>query len=783
MSKERKSMFSIIVLLSFLTLALVVCANNVEAKKAAYLVAYDSAKVQERIDILENLNFSVDVITDSEIPTTNFSQYDFILVEDTYFSNHALIPVNEMPALIMNSYHLKDWHWSRKVSSIVSNYPLSTKVIDEDHFIVEGFPEFIRVYTQCCYDSSGVGIPAYYLSRFDKSSYLNVVTATLNNDNDGMIVTALPGTRLRDGVYSSAKGVFFGIIGQDYWTNDSEELFVRSVLWLTRDEVPPTVTIISPEDKTYNTNNILINFTTSEPADCTYKLDDNVPETITGPTYINVPEGSHTLIVECVDSAGNSGSSSVSFSVDTTAPSLTIVKPEEGFYSSDEVELVVTTSLAQGCVYSLNLGSNVSLTGTGTYWNTTITGVEGVNTVVVYCFDDAGNTAEDSVSFTIDTTSPVINNVYHTPEEPNELDDVFIHADVTESNVDKVLVYYRVNSGSWNVLEMQPAWSVDIGSFNIDDFVEYYVFVNDSASHEVTSDVKNFTVQKSDTTPPGMPLNLRAVWQDNKIVLKWDEPTGEKPAYYNVYISDDPFAEVGGFDFSKPNATTSSLNFTDPTAGSVRRRFYVVRAVDSFGNEEKNTFRFGKFDLELKAGMNLVSLPLIPFNNSVFAVMHETPDYMPVWEVMRRKLDGSYDIVTFYPENPPYYWWSSSDFYTLENGVGYWFKSSQDVNFTITGAVATDVQTKSLAPGMQLVGFTSLRTVKLWNAIQQEPENYSVEEVMRRKSDGKYVIATFYPENPPYYWWSDDSLDSLEPGVGYWFKLNKNFVWSYDPEP
>ncbi|MGB9749028.1 MAG: hypothetical protein ACP5OZ_02435 [Candidatus Woesearchaeota archaeon] len=759
--------------------------NSAHAVNIGYVVVYESAVKTEHINVLNELGFNYDIIIDSQIPTANFSKYDAIIVADTYFTNYAKIPVNNISTLILNSYHLDAWHWSKKSSVIVSNYPLTTNIINFSHYIVKNFTSPIQIYTKCCYGSSTVGIPAYYLSRFDKSGYLSVITSTLNNDNDGIIITAVPGTRLRDGYYSNAKGVFFGIPETEYWTNNSRELFKRSLLWLVRDEIPPVITLLSPVSKTYTTNNILINFTLSEPATCYYSLDSSSKQMITAPYYVAVSEGPHYLTIECYDYENNSASVSVSFSVDTIAPNLSVLSPEEQkYYPSSQVQLIVNSDFAYACSYSLNRAANQSIPGNGTYWSTMISGIEGSNNLIVYCMDEFGNAKSKVVNFFIDTTMPIVVDFYHSPQNPTELDLVSINAEINELNFEEVKAYYRVNYGAWNSATMSPSWNVNIGSFNSNDFVEYYIFVKDKANNNATTSTKNFTVGKSDNTPPNMPLNLRAEWLDgNSIIILWDEPSGEKPSYYNIYISDNPYAELSSFDFLHPNASVIALNYTDTTAGFVRRRFYIVRSVDSSGNEDNNTFRFGKFDLELNQGMNLVSLPLIPFNNSIFKIMHQSPSYNPISEVMRRKNLGEYDIATFYIENPPNYWWSSTDFYSMENGTGYWFKSKYNVNFTITGAVATQTQNKLLNSGMNLVGLTSLYDYNLWDIIVQTPADYSVLEVMKRKQDGSYMIATYYPQNPPHYWWSYDNLKKINPGIGYWFKTNKACNWNYDPEP
>jgi len=88
------------------------------------------------------------------------------------------------------------------------------------------------------------------------------------------------------------------------------------------DLISPNLTIISPENRTYNTRNILINITNSSDAVNVWWYNGTANITYTGPTYFNFSEGSNTFYAYANDTVGNLNSSSVTFSVDTTPPAL-----------------------------------------------------------------------------------------------------------------------------------------------------------------------------------------------------------------------------------------------------------------------------------------------------------------------------------------------------------------------------------------------------------------------------------------------------------------------------
>jgi hypothetical protein len=73
----------------------------------------------------------------------------------------------------------------------------------------------------------------------------------------------------------------------------------------------PSIVILSPENKTYQTANLPLSFTVNEPMKWAgYSLDEKANITIAGNTTIsNLPKGTHELRVYTADYAGNIGSS------------------------------------------------------------------------------------------------------------------------------------------------------------------------------------------------------------------------------------------------------------------------------------------------------------------------------------------------------------------------------------------------------------------------------------------------------------------------------------------
>lgn len=83
--------------------------------------------------------------------------------------------------------------------------------------------------------------------------------------------------------------------------------------------IPPAISNLSIENKTYNPNNLSLNFTTDKPAPWIgYSLDGKANITIAeNSTLAGLADGPHNLIIYANDTVGNMGTSgTMHFSVD-----------------------------------------------------------------------------------------------------------------------------------------------------------------------------------------------------------------------------------------------------------------------------------------------------------------------------------------------------------------------------------------------------------------------------------------------------------------------------------
>ena len=179
-------------------------------------------------------------------------------------------------------------------------------------------------------------------------------------------------------------------------------------LWIPYETTPPTITILSPENKTYAVNaSIPLTFTVDEMTSWMgYSLNGQANVTITENTTLpTLPDGWHNVAVFANDTYSNMGMSIVYFTVDTANPNITSVvqDPLVDILPDTVVKINATVTDATSGIKQVALNYT---TGDGTWisvemtnleeniWNATIPAFPyGTNiTYMIIAEDNAGNT-------------------------------------------------------------------------------------------------------------------------------------------------------------------------------------------------------------------------------------------------------------------------------------------------------------------------------------------------------------------------------------------------------
>ena len=197
--------------------------------------------------------------------------------------------------------------------------------------------------------------------------------------------------------------------------------------------------IYSPQNLSYNRNELLANFTVTAPTsigDVGYSLDNGSIFRVTNlfkisekpdqsailPPYVDVTyegtvplsgltDGNHTLtIYDGGQYLGNlqryeiSGFAIANFSIDTSTPLLSPLQIKNAYYSSNVPLNFTISEPASWIAYSLDNRANVTING-----NTTLTGLtDGLHFLTVYANDTAGNMgASENITFSVKSPGPL----------------------------------------------------------------------------------------------------------------------------------------------------------------------------------------------------------------------------------------------------------------------------------------------------------------------------------------------------------------------------------------
>ncbi len=218
-------------------------------------------------------------------------------------------------------------------------------------------------------------------------------------------------------------------------------------------------------------------------------------------------------------------------------------------------------------------------------------GVNGTYYFRVKALDDHGeyagfsNVVSIEVNISVDILPPVIATLYTHPAEPIQGDSVIIKADVLDfSGIKNVTVFYRVNGVGWNSLLMVNVFGdrfeIGIGSFLVDDSIEYFVGACDNTTqyNYAVSEIQSFYIENQAPLAPDL-LNPGTQTSASSVILNWTESYDHEGALENYQVQasiSNEFATIWG-DW---NSTDLSFEVLGLTAGTF---YFRVRAFDDHG--------------------------------------------------------------------------------------------------------------------------------------------------------------------------------------------------------
>lgn len=178
--------------------------------------------------------------------------------------------------------------------------------------------------------------------------------------------------------------------------NDSALTANQTIYLNITDTIPPNITINSPQNKTYNTSGITLNFSFDEETGwCAYSLNGNGNITINCTAISNLApsEGQNNLTLYANDTQGHLASKTVYFTTDTITPDMTL--NATNYTTDDYVYINLTLSEApHTCILRWpEENTTMNTTEAGCFINKTSLN-PGTYTYTIYVNDSAGNENE-----------------------------------------------------------------------------------------------------------------------------------------------------------------------------------------------------------------------------------------------------------------------------------------------------------------------------------------------------------------------------------------------------
>jgi N-acetylneuraminic acid mutarotase len=237
--------------------------------------------------------------------------------------------------------------------------------------------------------TSGVTAPKkiYFAGGSNQTNYSGATYAYDSSSNAWSTVASMPTSRVYLAV-AVVDDILYAIGGFDgeKWLNVNEQYITVGY-----GTVPPVLNVLSPENKTYTSNDIQLVLSLNRPMTWMgYSLDCLANVTVTGDTeLLDLSEGAHSIIVYANDTFGNVVSSgNVSFSVDTFAPLIVVLSPENRTYGDKDIQSAfIVNEPVSWMGYSLDGQDNVTVTA-----NVTLAVLsQGSHKITFYAIDLVGN--------------------------------------------------------------------------------------------------------------------------------------------------------------------------------------------------------------------------------------------------------------------------------------------------------------------------------------------------------------------------------------------------------
>jgi hypothetical protein len=514
-----------------------------------------------------------------------------------------------------------------------------------------------------------------------------------------------------------------------FWVNDSAGKWGSNTTYFTvEDTSPPSITITSPQNTSYTTSSISMNYSVSDASGTSwagYSLDGDANVTLNwNTTLYGVSVGQHNLTVYANDTYGNIGSGLVWFTVNRTVlGTYTNTSVNVTTNETTRVDARNTANSTLEIVTSENVTGPVNMTLTSTNPSARSFGVPSLDR---YLEINASSNLEANLTY-------VVIKLYYTDAE-------VAARGLIESTLG--FWWYNETSSEWVELDASMDWVYGTG-------------VNTTANF-VWANATHFSIYVIGGDPGG---NITGYVKDS---------TGDPIANVTLVLSNSTNASIAEVNTSADgsygfiDALEGSYNVTATKTGYVSRTHSATVTVGSSDTVSFALLENKTYTITLSAGWNLMGWPFEE-KNFTDALSDITGDYASIW---------TWNGTSWQTSDPPSID-SGDDFQVLESGKGYYLNIITATNLTINGTLQA-VNLSLYGSKWNMFGWPYPET-DIYNALESIEGNWhSVWYWDPSTSSWK----TAYKQE----WSRHNNFNALEPGRGYWIWMYSNDTLELDPE-
>jgi hypothetical protein len=326
------------------------------------------------------------------------------------------------------------------------------------------------------------------------------------------------------------------------------------------DKTAPTITLTTKpanptKDQTptfaFNANETVTGFVCS--------LDGAPAATCASPiTYGEQAEGSHTFTVQATDAAGNTGSTSYTWTIDVTPPTFTLTqKPTDPSADSTPTFAFSADETVTGVQCKLDSGSFANCSSPKTYSSL----ADGSHTFTVRGTDAAGNTGSSNpYTWTIDTKNPVVTLDNEPPNPTNQTSATFSF----ESSKNPSTYKCKLDGGAFETCTSPKSYGPAVLGEGPHTFS---VEATDSLNHTGPVTSYDWTIDLTPPAPPSIAPGAPPATNQTSVSFVF---TGEAGATFQCRLDGAAFS-----------ACTSPAGYSALADGAHQ---FAVRATDAAGN-------------------------------------------------------------------------------------------------------------------------------------------------------------------------------------------------------